>query len=137
MDAKPRLLEQIRDKIRLKHYSYRTEQQYLSWIRRFILHNGKRHPREMSGGKSSSFFPTWPLTDKSPRPRRTRLYQRFSSCIGKYWQSSFPGWRTSFMPGVPPGSRSFSLQRKRQPCWIILTAPTGSLASSCTAAGYD
>ncbi len=56
MDAKLRLLEQVRDKIRLKHYSYRTEQQYLSWIRRFILHNGKRHPREMSGREVEQFL---------------------------------------------------------------------------------
>jgi hypothetical protein len=49
MDAKPRLLEQVRYKLRAKHYSYRTEQQYVAWIRRFILHHGKRHPKEMSG----------------------------------------------------------------------------------------
>ena len=46
MDAKPKLLDVVRDRIRAKHYSYRTEQQYLAWIRRFILYNEKRHPRE-------------------------------------------------------------------------------------------
>lgn len=56
MEAKPRLLEQVRDKLRLKHYSYRTEQQYVGWIRRFILHNGKRHPREMSGPEVERFL---------------------------------------------------------------------------------
>jgi integrase len=49
MDAKPKLLDLVRAKIRAKHYSYRTEQQYAAWIRRFILYNGKRHPAEMSG----------------------------------------------------------------------------------------
>ena len=34
----PKLLEQVRGKIRLKHYSIRTEQAYLEWIKRFILH---------------------------------------------------------------------------------------------------
>ena len=38
MDAKPKLLDVVRDKIRAKHYSYRTEQQYVAWIRRFILY---------------------------------------------------------------------------------------------------
>ena len=49
MSHKPRLLDQVRDAIRLRHYSYRTEQQYLSWIRRYILFHGKRHPAELSG----------------------------------------------------------------------------------------
>jgi hypothetical protein len=49
MDAKPTLLEQVRYRLRAKHYSYRTEQQYVAWIRRFILHHGKRHLQEMSG----------------------------------------------------------------------------------------
>ena len=42
--TKPRLLEQVRDRIRVKHYSIRTEQAYLGWIKRFILFHGKRHP---------------------------------------------------------------------------------------------
>jgi sensor c-di-GMP phosphodiesterase-like protein len=45
---KPRLLDQVREKIRLKHYSIRTEQVYLDWIRRYILFHDKRHPAEMS-----------------------------------------------------------------------------------------
>jgi site-specific recombinase XerD len=44
MEAKPKLLDVVRDKIRAKHYSYRTEQQYIAWIRRFILYHDKRHP---------------------------------------------------------------------------------------------
>ncbi len=43
----PRLLDQVRDKLRTLHYSYRTEQQYLQWVRRYILFHQKRHPREM------------------------------------------------------------------------------------------
>jgi hypothetical protein len=48
--SKPRLLDQVRDKCRLLHYSKRTERAYVDWIRRFILFHGKRHPREMGGG---------------------------------------------------------------------------------------
>ena len=43
----PRLLDQVREVIRMRHYSIRTERAYVQWIRRFILFNGKRHPREM------------------------------------------------------------------------------------------
>jgi integron integrase len=56
MDAKPKLLEQVRGTLRMKHYSYRTEQQYLGWIRRFILYHGKRHPREMSQREVERFL---------------------------------------------------------------------------------
>jgi integron integrase len=56
MDAKPKLLDVVRDKIRAKHYSYRTEQQYLAWIRRFILYNEKRHPRDMSAPEVERFL---------------------------------------------------------------------------------
>ena len=43
----PKLLAQVRGKIRLKHDSIRTEQAYLDWIKRYILHVGKQHPNEM------------------------------------------------------------------------------------------
>ena len=42
-----KLLEQVSDAIRLKHYSYRTEQTYKEWIKRYILFHDKRHPKEM------------------------------------------------------------------------------------------
>ncbi|GBG14976.1 integrase [Novimethylophilus kurashikiensis] len=43
----PKLLDQVRERLRTKHYSIRTETQYLHWIKRFILYHNKRHPREM------------------------------------------------------------------------------------------
>jgi integron integrase len=58
----PRLLEQVRERLRVKHYSLRTEQAYLGWIRRFILANGKRHPRDMGGVEVERF-----LTDLATR----------------------------------------------------------------------
>lgn len=56
MDAEPKLLVRVRGKLRARHYSYRTEQQYLAWIRRFILHYGKRHPRDMSAPEVEAFL---------------------------------------------------------------------------------
>jgi integron integrase len=51
-----KLLEQVRDTLRLKHYSYRTEETYLTWIKRFILFHGKRHPREMGSPEIEAFI---------------------------------------------------------------------------------
>jgi integrase len=56
MDAKPRLLDRVRDHLRKLHYSFRTEQQYLFWIRRFILFHGKRHPSEMAARQVEDFL---------------------------------------------------------------------------------
>jgi integron integrase len=52
----PKLLDQVRDKIRVKHYSIRTETQYLQWIKRFILFHGKRHPQDMDAAEVESFL---------------------------------------------------------------------------------
>ncbi len=43
----PRLLDQLRDRIRLKHYSRRTEQAYVQWVKRYVYFHRKRHPAEM------------------------------------------------------------------------------------------
>jgi integron integrase len=53
---KPKLLDQVRDVIRRKHFSIRTEQAYVDWIRRFILFHHKRHPREMAEAEVTEFL---------------------------------------------------------------------------------
>jgi len=54
--SSPKLLDQVRARIRVKHYSIRTETQYVHWIRRFILFHGKRHPREMGAPEVEAFL---------------------------------------------------------------------------------
>lgn len=51
-----RLLDQVRDRIRMKHYSIRTEQAYVSWIKRFILFHNKKHPKDMGNKEIESFL---------------------------------------------------------------------------------
>ena len=52
----PKLLDQVRDRIRVKHYSIRTETQYVQWIKRFILFHGKRHPSELGAAEVEAFL---------------------------------------------------------------------------------
>ena len=52
----PRLLDRVRAALRARHYSYRTEQAYVGWIRRFILFNGKRHPKDMGDVEINTFL---------------------------------------------------------------------------------
>lgn len=53
---KPKLLDQVRQLMRLRHYSLRTEEAYVGWIRRYILFHGKRHPRDLGEEEIASFL---------------------------------------------------------------------------------
>jgi integron integrase len=53
---KPRLLDRVRQEMRRRNYSLRTEKSYVGWIRRFVLFNGKRHPAEMGEAEISRFL---------------------------------------------------------------------------------
>ncbi|MFN7353241.1 MAG: integron integrase [Burkholderiales bacterium] len=52
----PRLLDQVRGKIRLKHYSIRTEQSYLDWIKRYIIFHDKQHPASLGAPEVEAFL---------------------------------------------------------------------------------
>jgi integron integrase len=64
LEPRPRkLLDQVRDAIRVKHYSYSTEKTYVHWIRRFILFHNKRHPAEMGTAEVTQFLTHLAVTD--------------------------------------------------------------------------
>ncbi|NOT12198.1 MAG: integron integrase [Methylococcaceae bacterium] len=52
----PRLLDQVVAKMRLKHYSLRTEKSYVDWIKRYIRHHDKRHPKDMGAAEVEAFL---------------------------------------------------------------------------------
>ena len=56
MATPPKLLDQVRNLIRLKHYSIRTEETYVGWIKRYIFFHKKRHPKEMGEKEISEFL---------------------------------------------------------------------------------
>ena len=56
MSGAPRLLDQMRERIRVKHYSIRTEETYLHWVKRYILFHHKRHPAEMGAPEVEAFL---------------------------------------------------------------------------------
>jgi integron integrase len=55
-DAKPRLLDQVRQAVRVRHFSIRTEEAYVAWIRRFIRFHGTRHPAELEAGDVARYL---------------------------------------------------------------------------------
>ena len=52
----PRLLDRVRQAIRVKHYSPKTEKAYTSWVRRYVVFHGKRHPDELGAAEVSAFL---------------------------------------------------------------------------------
>jgi integron integrase len=54
--GEPKLLDEVRARVRTKHYSIRTEWAYVDWIKRFILFHGKRHPRSMGAAEIETFL---------------------------------------------------------------------------------
>lgn len=52
----PKLLDRVRGAIRTRHYSRRTEEAYVGWIRRYILHHGKKHPAAMGADEVNAFL---------------------------------------------------------------------------------
>lgn len=52
----PKLIDQLRERLRTLHYSLRTEDVYVDWVRRFILFNGRRHPRDMGAPEVEAFL---------------------------------------------------------------------------------
>jgi integron integrase len=56
LQQQPRLLDRVRDRIRFRHYSIRTEQAYVDWIKRFIRFHGKQHPATMGAAEVERFL---------------------------------------------------------------------------------
>jgi integron integrase len=54
--TRPKLLQQVRQAIRARHYSPRTEEAYVGWIRRYVLFHGRRHPEELDGAAVAAFL---------------------------------------------------------------------------------
>lgn len=63
MAPPPKLLDQVRDAVRTRHYSRRTEEAYAAWIRRYIVFHRKTHPAQMGAAEISQFL-TWLAVDR-------------------------------------------------------------------------
>jgi len=108
------LVESIRDVIRIKHYSIRTEQAYVDWIKRYILFNNKRHPKEM-GSREIEAFLTYLAVEQnvaastqnpSTEPAEVRLSVRCCSCIvtclKKTWKARLIPFALKSPSACPP-----------------------------------
>ncbi len=99
---KPRLLEQLRSRMRLKHLSPRTEEVYVSWVKRFIFYHGKRHPKEMGAEEISSFLSHLAEHDGvSASTQNVALLFLYREVLGQEFPQLYRVVRARRMPGVP------------------------------------
>ena len=77
----PRLLDEVRNRIRTKHYSRRMEESYTHWIKRFILFHHKRHPREMGAAEVEAFLSS---LDVDRQVSASTLRQAFAAILFLY-----------------------------------------------------
>nr|WP_081599510.1 phage integrase N-terminal SAM-like domain-containing protein [Prochlorothrix hollandica] len=78
---KRKLLDQVRDAIRIKHYSYKTEQSYVAWIRRYILFHNKRHPQEMGTEEVEAFLTHLAVAENVAVYYHTNLFPVIRWCV--------------------------------------------------------
>ena len=69
--SKPKLLDQVRQTIRTRHYSDRTEKAYVHWIKRYIFFHNKRHPQEMAEAEIAGFLSSLATVGRLALPHRT------------------------------------------------------------------
>ncbi len=100
-----RLLDQVRDRLRVRRYSLRTEQAYVSWIRRFILAGGKRHPAQMGQAEVEAFLTRLATDGRVSAGTQNQRWLRCCFFTAKCCASSCRGWKTWYAPSGPGGFR--------------------------------
>lgn len=128
-----RLFDEVRRKLRLHHCSLRTGRAYLGWIRRFILANDKRHPREMGGPEAERFLSLLAVRGKAAPGMQN---QALSALLFLYREVL--GLRLPWMEKVVRAKRPLRVQtvlsRTRCTCcWLRWTGATACSRGCCTA----
>ena len=88
----PRLLDEVRRVVRVKHYSMRTEQAYVGWIRRFILANGRRHPRDMGAAEVEAFLSGLAVEGRVSPNTQNQALSALLFLYRRCLRWSCPGW---------------------------------------------
>lgn len=130
----PRLLDQVRAAIRLRHYSPKTEEAYVSWIRRFILFHGKRHPSAMGAAEVTAFLSDLAVTRGSSASTQNQALSAVLFLYGEVLGQQLP-WLDTIVRAHRPlrlpvvlsrAEVSALLARLHGPVWIMASLMYGS-----------
>ena len=106
-----RLLDQLRSQIRYLHYSIRTEEAYVHWVRAFVRFHGLRHPADLGGTEVEAFL-AWLATDRNVavsthKQALSALLFLYQKVLGQSvpWmnENECPGFHASRLPFCGPG----------------------------------
>ena len=130
-----RLMDQVRGRLRLKHYSLRTEQAYTAWIRRFIVATGRRQAKLRSECTFLSNLPQplWGIESKlsglGALRSRVRLRAPKQQNRGQRELSLRPTpWKVDSDPEVSNSNSRKNAQREREP-WLLMASPSLTLSA--------
>jgi Phage integrase, N-terminal SAM-like domain len=88
----PRLLDQVRNAIRHRHYGYRTEQSYIHWMKRFIHFHGVRHPRELGEPEVTAFLNSLVAGRGVAAATQNQALSALLFLYKKCWEDRSTGW---------------------------------------------
>jgi len=113
------LLDRVREKIRLKHYSIRTEQAYCDWIRRFVVFHGKRHPSSLGAGHVEAFVTALAVDGNvaasTQNQAKSALLFLYKEVLGSNCRGSTASRRQRRRGACP----SFSPTTRSPVCWPV------------------
>jgi hypothetical protein len=112
----PRLLARVRDKIRLKHYSIRTEQAYVDWIKRFIRFHGKRHPAALGAVEVETFLTDLAVARHVAAPTQNQAKSALLFLYKEVLDIDLPCSSASKAPGPRIACRSSLVGKKSRRC---------------------
>jgi len=90
----PRLLDVVREKVRAMHYSRRTEEAYVHWIRDYVRFHGKRHPREMGAAEVEAFLSHLAIARNVSASAHQQGFRHGCFFTSASWISTCPGPRS-------------------------------------------
>ena len=94
-DQAPKLRDQVRDRIRVKHFSIRTEKAYWGWIKRFIFFHGKQHPKDLGAPEVETFLTHLAVAGKVSASTQTQALSSLLFLYKEVLGIDFP-WLTAF-----------------------------------------
>ena len=89
------LLQRVRERIRVRHYSIRTEQAYCDWIRRFVIFHGKRHPSELGAAEVEAFLTALAVEGRVAASTQNQAKSALLFLYREVWVPSCRGSTTS------------------------------------------
>ena len=117
MESRPKLLDQMRIALRLRHMSLRTEQVYVGWTRRFILFHQKRHPKDMGAEEIRAFLTHLAIDCRVAASTQNVALNALLFLYRHVLQQDFPALDNLERAKRPRRVPTVFTVRKWPPCW--------------------